>query len=142
MALILAMPIGMASMTQAKEAKKPALLSTLYMGGPVELGEAPNGAITNKRILEGIDEVSWMEPTIEDPAAQPREADIVLELSPEAWAKVYLSAATVDELIKSGDITVKAGDAAEAARILNVFDRYDPEKAVVIPATHMAQDHM
>ena len=29
---------------------------------------------------------------IEDPAVYPREADIVLELSPEAWAKGYLSA--------------------------------------------------
>ena len=50
--------------------------------------------------------------------------------------------APVDELIKGGDITVKTGDAAEAARILNVFDRYDPAQAVVIPARNMVQDHM
>ena len=29
--------------------------------------EAPNGAIANKRILDGIDEVAWVEPTIEQP---------------------------------------------------------------------------
>ena len=52
------------------------------------------------------------------------------------------SAAPVDELIKGSDITVKTGDAAEAARVLNLFDRYDPARAVVIPARNMVQDHM
>jgi len=79
---------------------------------------------------------------IEDPEAYPREADIVLELSGEAWAKVYLSAEPVDELIKSSDIILTAGDAAEAARVLSLFDRYDPARAVVIPPTNMAQGHM
>ena len=37
------------------------------MGGPVELVEAPNGAIANKRILDGIEKVAWLEPTIEQP---------------------------------------------------------------------------
>jgi alkyl sulfatase BDS1-like metallo-beta-lactamase superfamily hydrolase len=39
-----------------------------YMGGPVELVEAPNGAIANKKILDGIDEVAWITPTIDTPA--------------------------------------------------------------------------
>ena len=39
-----------------------------YMGAPVELAEAPNGAITNKKLLEGIGKVAWAEPTIEQPA--------------------------------------------------------------------------
>ena len=78
---------------------------------------------------------------IEDPEAYPREPDIVLKLSPEAWAKVYLSAAPMDELIKGGDLTVMAGDVAEAARVLNLFDRYDPARAVVVPPSLM-QDHM
>jgi alkyl sulfatase BDS1-like metallo-beta-lactamase superfamily hydrolase len=79
---------------------------------------------------------------IKDPAAYPREADIVLKLSGEAWAKVYLSAKSIDEFIKGGDITVTAGDAAEAARVLNLFDRYEPARAVVIPSASMVQDHM
>ena len=37
------------------------------MGGPVELEEAPNGAITNKQLLDGIEEVAWVEPSIEQP---------------------------------------------------------------------------
>ena len=49
-------------------ADEPALPPTPYMGGPVELVKAPNGAIANKRILDGISEVAWVEPTIEQPA--------------------------------------------------------------------------
>ena len=39
-----------------------------YMGAPVSFGKAPNGAIANKKLLDGIDEVSWSKPTIEQPA--------------------------------------------------------------------------
>jgi hypothetical protein len=39
------------------------------MGGPVELVEAPNGAIANKRILDGIEKVAWLDPTIEPSAS-------------------------------------------------------------------------
>ena len=39
-----------------------------YMGAPVELTKAKNGAITNKRLLDGIGKVAWVEPTIETPA--------------------------------------------------------------------------
>jgi hypothetical protein len=40
--------------------------SNPYMGAPVTLVKAPNGAITNKKILDGIDEVSWLKPSIEE----------------------------------------------------------------------------
>jgi alkyl sulfatase BDS1-like metallo-beta-lactamase superfamily hydrolase len=79
---------------------------------------------------------------IEEPDSYPRKADIVLKLTPEAWAKVYLSAAPIDDLIEGGEITVTTGDAAEAARVLNVFDRYDPARAVVIPPASLVQGHM
>ncbi len=38
-----------------------------YMGAPATLVEAPNGAIANKKILDGIGKVGWVEPTIEQP---------------------------------------------------------------------------
>ena len=38
-----------------------------YMGAPVTLVEAPNGAIANKRILDGGEKVGWFKPTIEQP---------------------------------------------------------------------------
>jgi len=77
---------------------------------------------------------------IEDPAAYPRKPDIVLELSPETWAKVYLSAEPIEDLIKGDGLEVTTGEATEAARVLNLFDRYDPARAVVVPTT-LVQDH-
>ncbi|UCD36304.1 MAG: hypothetical protein JSU90_05605 [Nitrospiraceae bacterium] len=37
-----------------------------------------------------------------------------------------------EELIRNGDIKVSS-DPGDAARLINLFDRYSPEKAVVIP---------
>jgi hypothetical protein len=53
-------------------------------------------------------------------------------MSGETWAKLYVSQATPAELIANGEITV-SGDADEAARLIDLFDRYVPEKAVVVP---------
>ncbi|MDH5564287.1 MAG: hypothetical protein OEY91_11785, partial [Nitrospirota bacterium] len=39
-----------------------------YMGGPVEMVQAPNGAITNKKLLDRVGDFNWLEPTIENPA--------------------------------------------------------------------------
>ncbi|MGW8179441.1 MAG: alkyl sulfatase C-terminal domain-containing protein, partial [bacterium] len=61
-----------------------------------------------------------------------READITIAMSGETWVKLYLSKATPEDLIKDGDIKV-TGDASEAAHLINLFDRYRPERAVVIP---------
>jgi len=41
---------------------------SLYMGAPVTLVEFPNGAIGNKKLLDGADKVAWLKPTIEQPA--------------------------------------------------------------------------
>ncbi len=68
-----------------------------------------------------------------------RKPDVTLSMSGETWVKVYLSQGTPEDLIKSGEIKV-TGDSAEAARLINLFDRYSPEKAVVIPAA--ALGHM
>jgi hypothetical protein len=76
----------------------------------------------------------------EDPATYPRDPDIVLKLSPETWAKVYLSAEPIEDSIKGDGLELTAGDATEAARILNLFDRYDQARAVVVPST-LIQDH-
>lgn len=94
----------------------------------------PNGSSAGLHVRRAVAEF------IEDPTAYPRDADIVLKLSGETWAKVYLSAKPIDELIKGEDIEVTVGDATEAARVLNLFDRYDAAKAVVVPST-LIQDH-
>jgi alkyl sulfatase BDS1-like metallo-beta-lactamase superfamily hydrolase len=69
---------------------------------------------------------------VPEPDNYQRKPDITMTMAGETWAKVFLSQAMPEELIKSGEIKVK-GDAAEAARLINLFDRYRPEKAVVIP---------
>jgi len=61
-----------------------------------------------------------------------RKPDVTLAMSEETWVKLYVSQATPEDLIKSGEIKV-TGDAAEATRLINLFDRYVPAKAVVIP---------
>jgi alkyl sulfatase BDS1-like metallo-beta-lactamase superfamily hydrolase len=61
-----------------------------------------------------------------------REPDVVLAMSGEAWAKIYLSQQTMDELVANGEIEV-TGDASEAARLIALFDPYVPENAVVVP---------
>jgi alkyl sulfatase BDS1-like metallo-beta-lactamase superfamily hydrolase len=70
---------------------------------------------------------------IAEPGNYSQKPDITLAMSGEGWAKLYLSQATPEDMIKSGDIKV-TGDAAEAARLINLFDRYLPHKAIVIPA--------
>jgi ubiquinone biosynthesis protein UbiJ len=61
-------------------------------------------------------------------------------MSGETWVKLYLSQALPEDLIKKGEIKVK-GDAAEAAHLINLFDRYKPEKAVVIPPAFLDHAH-
>ncbi len=68
-----------------------------------------------------------------------RKPDVIVSMSGETWARLYLSQATPEDLIKSGDLKV-TGDSAEASRLINLFDRYSPEKAVVIPPA--ALDHI
>ena len=46
----------------------PVSQSNQYMGAPTTLVKAPNGAIANKKILDGIEKVGWLKPTIEQPA--------------------------------------------------------------------------
>jgi alkyl sulfatase BDS1-like metallo-beta-lactamase superfamily hydrolase len=75
------------------------------------------------------------------PDAYHRKPDVIVLMSGKTWAKLYLSQATPEDLIKSGDLKV-SGDSTEAARLINLFDRYSPEKAVVIPPSTLIQDHM
>jgi alkyl sulfatase BDS1-like metallo-beta-lactamase superfamily hydrolase len=77
---------------------------------------------------------------IEEPNKHTRKPDIKLAMSGENWAKLYLSQTTPEEMIKSGDLAV-TGDAKEAARLINLFDRFSPQKAVVIPPPTLIQEH-
>ena len=76
---------------------------------------------------------------VPEPDKYRRDADITLAMSGETWTKIYLSQTTPEDLISKGEIKVN-GDAKEAARLINFFDRYQPEKAVVIPQAF--RDHL
>jgi len=69
---------------------------------------------------------------VAEPSKYLRKPDVSVAMSGETWAKLYVSQVTPEDLIKSGDIKV-TGDGAEAARLINLFDRYSPGKAVVVP---------
>jgi len=67
-----------------------------------------------------------------DPGAHYQPADIVLSLSGETWAKLYLNSVPIDELIESGEIEVQLGSKEEAIRVFACFDEYRPERAVLV----------
>jgi alkyl sulfatase BDS1-like metallo-beta-lactamase superfamily hydrolase len=94
--------------------------------------EFPSGKSAGLHIRRAVAEF------VASPGEYYRKPDITLEMSEETWVKLYMSQVTPEDLIKSGDLKT-TGDEAETARLLNLFDRYSPEKAVVIPPD--AWDH-
>ena len=71
-----------------------------------------------------------------NPDEHHKPADVTIELTGEAWAKIYLSQATVNDLAKSGEINVTKGSLEEAGQVIDLFDRYRPEKALLV-APHL-----
>jgi alkyl sulfatase BDS1-like metallo-beta-lactamase superfamily hydrolase len=69
---------------------------------------------------------------LDDPEEHYKLADVALSLSGEAWTKLYLSQATIKELAESGELEMKLGTVEEAERLINMFDKYRPEKAVLV----------
>ena len=84
-----------------------------------------NGASAGLHIRRAVAEF------VAAPDKHPRKPDITLTMSGETWASLYLSKKTPEELIESEDLKV-TGSAGEAARLINLFDRFSPGKAVVI----------
>jgi alkyl sulfatase BDS1-like metallo-beta-lactamase superfamily hydrolase len=62
---------------------------------------------------------------VPDPDEYARTPDIVLRMTGDTWANLYLGRVAPESLIEAGAIEV-TGDAFEAARILNLFDRLEP----------------
>lgn len=77
---------------------------------------------------------------VADPDIHYRDPDLTLAMAGEAWAKIFLSAEAPADLISGGEIEV-SGDAAEAARLIDLFDRYEPSEAVVVPAAALYHKH-
>ena len=69
---------------------------------------------------------------IENPGGYYRRADLILELSGDAWAKLYRNEATLSDLVKAGRVKV-TGDSGKADAQLALFDSFDPEKNQLVP---------
>ena len=65
-----------------------------------------------------------------------RPSDVTIGLSGEAWAGLYLSQATIKDLVAAGKAEVRQGSLEEAAALLELFDKYRPEKALLV-APHL-----
>ena len=61
-----------------------------------------------------------------------RKPDFTLMLTREVWAELYLSQATVKQLVGSGALKV-TGDAAACDRVLDLFDKFDQTKNTLVP---------
>jgi len=77
---------------------------------------------------------------VPDPGKYQQAPDITLKMTGETWSDLYVSRKTPKELMKNGEIEV-IGNAEEAERVLDLFDRYKPEKAVVIPRAFLDHPH-
>jgi alkyl sulfatase BDS1-like metallo-beta-lactamase superfamily hydrolase len=73
---------------------------------------------------------------LDDPDDHYKPADVIISLSGEAWAKLFLSQASVGELLKSDEIAMVQGTVEEAENLIGLFDKYRPEKAVLV-APHL-----
>ena len=69
---------------------------------------------------------------LDEPEQHYKPADVIMSLTGEAWAKLFLSQATVSELVKDKEIEIKQGTVQQAEQLINLFDRYKPEKALLV----------
>jgi alkyl sulfatase BDS1-like metallo-beta-lactamase superfamily hydrolase len=69
-----------------------------------------------------------------EPADHYQEADFVLQLDGETWAKLYLSETGLAEAIDSDAVELKQGDKDELVEIFAMFDAYQPARNIKIPS--------
>ena len=69
---------------------------------------------------------------VANPGDYYRPADIEITMSGEAWAKLYLNSASLEDLAKAKEIEINVGSVDEVSQLLDLFDVYHPEKAVLI----------
>jgi len=92
--------------------------------------------IDGKKAVVGLHVRHAVAEFLSNPDEHYKPADVTIKLTGEAWAKIYLSQATINELVKSGEIKVTNGSLDEAAQLIDLFDRYKPEKALLV-APHL-----
>ena len=73
---------------------------------------------------------------VPDPAKYLRKPEITLAMDGPTWAQLYLNQTDLKQATDSGAVRVTQGDAAEAAMVLELFDRFEPAANVTIPPPH------
>jgi len=66
------------------------------------------------------------------PADYYRKSDFVLKLDSETWARLYLSAVSLNDAIDSGKLNLK-GNKGDIAQIFDMFDKFNPTKNYTVP---------
>ena len=69
---------------------------------------------------------------VANPGDYYKPADIEITMSGETWAKLYLNSASLEDLAKAEEIEINGGTLDEVSQLLDLFDVYQPEKAVLI----------
>jgi len=67
------------------------------------------------------------------PSDYHQKADYILKLDSKTWAGLYLSSATLTEVISSGKVKVE-GKQKEVEMMFDMFDKFKPTKNYVVPA--------
>jgi alkyl sulfatase BDS1-like metallo-beta-lactamase superfamily hydrolase len=61
-----------------------------------------------------------------------KPSDVTIGLSGEAWAGLFLSQTTIEDLVAAGQAEMRQGSVEEATALLELFDKYRPEKALLV----------
>ena len=100
-----------------------------YMGGPVKLVEAPNGAVVNAEVLETLPRIAYFEPTVE-------------EVAEGVWSIGGYSLANTTVIEGEGGLIVyDTGDTREEAEhIREAIDKIGdkPVKVIIYSHSHYA----
>ena len=63
---------------------------------------------------------------LSDPAQHYRQPDVVVSLSGESWARLYLNQSGLASLVEAGEAKLTKGDIETAASLLDLFDALEP----------------
>jgi alkyl sulfatase BDS1-like metallo-beta-lactamase superfamily hydrolase len=73
---------------------------------------------------------------LSNPGAHYHRPDIVVSMSGESWAKLYLNRSDLASLIDAGKAKMTKGDLKSASSLLNLFDVFEPARNVTIPTAY------
>lgn len=73
---------------------------------------------------------------LKDPDQHYKRPDIVLSMSGDTWARLYLNKTDLASLIKAGEANVLKGDARTASQLLDLFDVFSAARSITVPPAY------